>query len=164
MFTKTRIWINRTRCICLLINHAWWVHVSIYLFNHEAINTCSNMKLIIHTISFIPPLRFWRALSSHVSKIDQTESAIHISGCTLEDSFQGREVIKKNGSITIRNLINWKKCVTNNWILSLTWRVKFVIKRDLYDWIFIHKSQFCKGKGKSQLLAWERLFWEPPYV
>lgn len=54
------------------------------------------MKLIIHTICFIPPLRFWRALSSHVSKIDQTESAIHISGCTLEDSFQGREVIKKN--------------------------------------------------------------------
>lgn len=39
-------------------------------------------------------LRFWRALSSHVSKIDQTESAIHISGCTLEDSFQGREVVR----------------------------------------------------------------------
>lgn len=37
---------------------------------------------------------FWRALSSHVSKIDQTESAIHISGCTLEDSFQGREVVR----------------------------------------------------------------------
>ncbi|XP_022328657.1 NMDA receptor synaptonuclear signaling and neuronal migration factor-like isoform X1 [Crassostrea virginica] len=37
---------------------------------------------------------FWRTLSSHVSKIDQSESAIHISGCTLEDSFQGREVVR----------------------------------------------------------------------
>lgn len=47
-------------------------------------------------VAFSSFLRFWRALSSHVSKIDQTESAIHISGCTLEDSFQGREVIYKN--------------------------------------------------------------------
>lgn len=36
--------------------------------------------------------RFWKTLSSYVSKIDQNESAIHISGCTLEESFQGREV------------------------------------------------------------------------
>lgn len=57
-----------------------------YLFKYEINNTNNLLSLF---------LRFWRALSSHVSKIDQTESAIHISGCTLEDSFQGREVIKK---------------------------------------------------------------------
>lgn len=108
-----------------------------YLFKYEINNTNNLLSLF---------LRFWRALSSHVSKIDQTESAIHISGCTLEDSFQGREVIKKNGSITIRNLINWKKCVTNNWILSLTWRVKFVTKQDLYNWIFIHKPSSAKAR------------------
>lgn len=150
------LFINKSRvmgpCLYLFVQTSSYQ----YLFKYEINNTNNLLSLF---------LRFWRALSSHVSKIDQTESAIHISGCTLEDSFQGREVIKKKpGSITIRILINWKKCVTNNWILSLTWRVKFVIKRDLYNWIFIHKSQFCKGKGKSQLLAWERLFWEPPYV
>ena len=44
-------------------------------------------------------IRVWsgRELSgkrgNYVSKIDQNESAIHISGCGLDESFQGREVI-----------------------------------------------------------------------
>ncbi|KAK3088804.1 hypothetical protein FSP39_023930 [Pinctada imbricata] len=37
---------------------------------------------------------FWRNLSNFVSKIDHNEAAIHITGCGLDESFQGREVIR----------------------------------------------------------------------
>lgn len=48
---------------------------------------------------------FWRTLSSYVSKIEQNESAIHISGCSLEESFQGREVVRFIQRIVQSNMV-----------------------------------------------------------